>query len=141
MRESLFLNGILTNSDVWYGLTGEEIDQLEALDRNLLRQILKTPLTTPSESLFLELGCIDIRTVIKARRLNYLHYLVTSKESGMLHQFFSTQWKYPSNRKDWTEQVRLDMQDFGIPEEFDFIKSKSKFSFSNMVKYKSHYKS
>ena len=23
LRESLFLNGILTNSDVWYGLTGE----------------------------------------------------------------------------------------------------------------------
>ena len=33
LRESKFLNGILTNCDVWYGLTKEDINELESLDR------------------------------------------------------------------------------------------------------------
>ena len=31
-----------------------------------MKQILQTPFSTPKESLFLELGCLDIKTVIKA---------------------------------------------------------------------------
>ena len=65
MRESLFLNGTLTNSEIWYGLTRKEVEELESLDRNLLRKILSTPISTPKESLYLELGIIDIETTIK----------------------------------------------------------------------------
>ena len=93
LRESKFLNGILTNSEIWYGLTNDEIGELESLDRTLLRQIMKTPISTPIESLYLELGIMDIKTTIKARRLNYLYYLCKGKENKMLFQFFSTQWK------------------------------------------------
>ena len=53
----------------------------------------------------------------------------------MLFQFFSTQWKYPCNSKEWTEQVKLDLEDFGISVDLDF-KSKSKYSFKNLVKLK-----
>ena len=45
----MFLNGILTNAEVWYGITKAEIEQLEALDMDLLRQILNTPFSVPSE--------------------------------------------------------------------------------------------
>ena len=66
LRESLFLNGVLTNSEVLYGLKQYELEQLENLDKDLMKQILQAPFSTPSESLFLELGCLDIKTVIKA---------------------------------------------------------------------------
>ena len=46
LRESMFLNGILTNVEVLYGLKKSGIEQFE--------------------SLFLELGCLDIETVIKS---------------------------------------------------------------------------
>ena len=36
LRESLFLNGILTNCEILYGLNKSEIQELESLDRNLL---------------------------------------------------------------------------------------------------------
>ena len=96
LRESKFLNGFLNNWDIWYGLTTEEINQLESLDINLLRKFLITPISTPTESLYLELGIMDIETHIKSRRINYLHYLCKLKESEMLAKNFNTQWKYPT---------------------------------------------
>ena len=136
LRETMFLNGILTNTEIWYGLKKSELEELENLDKSLLRQILNTPISTPSESLFLELGCLDINAVLKSRRINYLHYLATRNESEMINKFFLVQWKYPTNNKDWTEQVKCDLTDFEIPVDLEFIKSKSKSSFKTMVKMK-----
>ena len=50
LRESLFLNVIITNCEIWYGLNKSEIQKLKSLDRNLLRKILKTQFSTGSES-------------------------------------------------------------------------------------------
>ena len=52
----------------------------------------------------------------------------------MLSKICNTQWKYPTNHKDWTELVKQDLVVFEIPVDLDFIKSKSRFSISNLVK-------
>ena len=70
LRESLFLNSVLLNAEIWYGLNTAEIKPLIDLDKYLLRKILHTPVSTPSESIYLELGCLDIETIVKARRIN-----------------------------------------------------------------------
>ena len=136
LRESKFLNGILTNCDIWYGMSKEEINEFESLDRTLIRKILKTPISTPVEALYLELGIIDIGTLIKAKRINFLHYLCTRNETEMLAKFFQAQWKYPGS-KDWTETVKEDLDDFEIPQDLKYIKSKSEISFKNLVRTKS----
>ena len=76
LRESMFLSGILTNSDIWYNLKDSEIEELEELDRMLLRKIFRTKVSCPKEAEFLESGVLPIGVIIKAKRLNYLHYLV-----------------------------------------------------------------
>ena len=91
LRESLFLNSILTNCDVWVGLTKTEIEELEDLDLVLLRKFLQTPFSVPVEAIYLELGCLNVETIIKSRRLTYLHYLVKQDESSMLFKFFLAQ--------------------------------------------------
>ena len=55
LRESLFFNGILTNAEVWYGLTKAEVKELEDLGSILLRKILNTQFSVPAESW--SLGC------------------------------------------------------------------------------------
>jgi hypothetical protein len=80
---------------------------------------------------------MDVETTIKARRINYLHYLCSRKDTEMLSKFVNTQWKYPTNHKDWTELVKQDLVDLEMPVDLDFIKSKSRFSISNLVKIKS----
>ena len=133
LRESMFINGILFNSEVWYGLSRAEMNDLEDLDRTLLRRILSVPVTTPKEALYLELGLIPISEIIRIRRIMYLHHLVTRGENKMLYQFFITQWMKP-NKGDWTETIKEDLKEYNISEDLDYIKSKSKYSFKNLVK-------
>ena len=39
LRESIFLSSVLTNSEVWYGVTKADLEELEILDRSLLKII------------------------------------------------------------------------------------------------------
>ena len=81
LRDSMLINGILTNVEVWYNLTTNDIKEFENLDKTLLRKVLGVPGSTPSEAFYLELGILPVGTIIKARRLNYLHTILT----GFLH--------------------------------------------------------
>ena len=109
--------------------------ELEDLDISLLRKILNSKCSVPAEALYLELGCLNINTIIKARRLNFLHYLVTRNKNERLYKFFKAQWNHPT-ANDWTEQAKQDLIDFGLNLDLDCISSKSKWSFKNLIKIK-----
>ena len=51
----------------------------------------------------------------------------------MLSKFFHAQFRFPA-KDDWSEQVRLDLKDLNIPENLEWIRSKSKDSFRRLVK-------
>ena len=82
----------------------------------------------------MELGCFNIETIIKSRRLNYLHYLLKQKKTSMLYKCFITQWKYPAIRNEWTEQVKIDLEDFGLPVDLEFLAGKSVNAFKLDIK-------
>ena len=136
LREAELINGILTNAEVWYGLKKSEIEELEKVDKLLLRRILGAPDSSSIESLYLELGVVPIRVIIKARRVTYLHYLTKLDKNQMLSKVFETQWKYPV-RDDWTLQVQEDLKDLNIGMSLKEIEEKSEYSFKKHVKIKS----
>ena len=96
------VNGILYNSEVWYGVTKSQVEEL------LMRRVLEAPCSTPVEALYLELGLIPIKYIFKGRRLMFLHYVLNLNEEEMLSQFLWTQWKSPVS-SHWTETVKEDM--------------------------------
>ena len=59
-REAQFINGTLTNADIWYGLNRNSLKELEDLDRLMIRKVLKCPFSTPSEAGHLELGLLPL---------------------------------------------------------------------------------
>ena len=136
LREAKFQNGILTNADVWYNLGQNDLEELETVDRLLLRRILSVPETTCIEALYLETGSMDIDTIIKAKRINYLHYLIKEEGSTMLFKFFKVQWDRPA-KGDWTTQVKKDLEDFDIPGCLEYLEGISVNSFKSLVKKKS----
>ena len=135
LRESLFLSSVLTNSECWIGLTKTELEDLSKLDRQLLKAICSLPNSTPIPGLYLETGCLRITTIIKARRINFLHYLVNSDKSSMIYKFFMAQWMNPV-KNDWTIQVKQDLKDFQLTSDLIEISSISKYSFKSAVKSK-----
>ena len=88
LREAHLINGMLSSIDVLYGLKKKETDELEMVDKILLRNILEAPVSSCVESLYLELGVIPIHILLKARRIVYFHYLVNLDTKEMLYKFF-----------------------------------------------------
>ena len=105
------------------------------VDRSLMRNYFKVPNSTPIAGLYLESGSVRISTLIKARRINYLHYLLKLPNGDMLSKFFSTQWNH-STKGDWTEQVKLDLLDFGLPRDLETLEKQSVSFFKNLIKKK-----
>ena len=76
LRNSLLVSSVLFNSEAWYNVTNAELDLIETVDLMLLRSILKAPISTPKEMLYLELGCLPYREIIRQKRLSYLYYYI-----------------------------------------------------------------
>ena len=131
-RCSHLINSILLNSEVWYGLTKADVDELELVDNSLLRRILEAPACTPTPMLYLELGCLPFRYIIMTRRLMYLQYLLKEDENSLLHQFFKAQADDPI-RGDWFVQVKEDMKSIKLNISLDEIKIMSKEVFKGKV--------
>ena len=55
----------------------------------------------------------------------------------MLFKVFITQWKYPAAKNEWTEQIKLDLMEFGFSEDLEELEAISNNSFKNQVKKKS----
>jgi hypothetical protein len=88
LREAHLINGMLSSAEVLYGTKKKETEQLEEIFKILIRKILGAPMSSCVESLYLELGIISIQILLKARRINYFHYLVNMDPEEM---FFETQ--------------------------------------------------
>ena len=72
LRESMMVNGIITNSEVWYNIKENHLVTLEEIDQTLRRKVFKAHSKTAIEALYLEAGIIPIRFIIAKRRLMYL---------------------------------------------------------------------
>ena len=122
LREALFVNRILWNFETWYNLSGNEVEELELIDRILLKRIFNVPSSTPTPLLYLELGITTLSYIIKARRLMFLHYILKRKEDNLLLKFFKAQLNEPT-KGDWCSQIKIDLEDFGIDVDFDYLKN------------------
>ena len=69
LRQALFVNGCLFNSEAWHGVKITDIKLLEKVDESLLRGILNAHSKIPVEALYLETGSVPIRYIISSRRL------------------------------------------------------------------------
>ena len=133
LRNSLLVSSILCNSEVWFNLTNSELDLLETVDLVLLRSILGVPKSTPKEMLFLELGVLPLRNIIRQRRLNFLHYILNQGADSMIFKVFEKQCKNRT-KKDWVSTVLADLELVGLNVTFADIQLMSKAKWKNIVK-------
>ena len=75
LRQTMLLSSVLLSSETWLRLTKTEIDQLEMLDEMYMRKVLASPANNPKVSMYLCLGLVPIRFLIKAKRMMFLHYI------------------------------------------------------------------
>ena len=133
LRNSLFINPLLTNSECWYNLKKTEIETLEQLDEELLRKILETGKSTPKVMLYLEMGCVPIRFIIQKRRLMFLNYILNQPEDSLLYTFYKAQRANPV-LGDWCLTVEEDLKELDLNLSQEELASLSKLSLQKLLR-------
>ena len=140
LRNSLLVSSVLFNSEAWYNITKAELELIESVDLMLLRGILKAPKSTPKEMLFLELGILPLREIIRKRRLAFLHYILHENKDSMISRVFETQRRNKTS-KDWVTTVLSDLKEINLNMTLEEIRNMKKQTFINIIKRKIEYKS
>ena len=107
MRDSIFTSKILLNSEVWHSVTKSQLEQLEVIDRMLLRQVLSAHSKTGLEWIMSDTGKLDLSSLIQIRRLMYLWHLFSCDESELIRRIYKTQ-KVSNSVSDWVPLVDAD---------------------------------
>ena len=96
LRQAMFINGTLFNSEAWQGIKDEEVEMLEKVDEALLRGILNAHSKTPLEALFLETVANPIRFILKSRRLCYLKTILNRDPEELVSEVYNAQKADPT---------------------------------------------
>ena len=100
-----------------------------------MRSILECPLSTPKEMLYLELGVVPIRFIIKMRRLNFLQYILQEDANSLIHSFLKAQLENPT-KGDWGQSCNETLETLEISLEMRDIEIMKKSSFRSLAKKK-----
>ena len=89
------------------------------------RCLLKVPKSTPKEMLFLELGCVPLREIVRKRRLLYLKHIFNEDPNSILYKFLRVQMENRKS-KDWVTQVLKDITELKLNLSIEDIKEMKK---------------
>ena len=132
LRDSIFVSKMLLNSEVWHNLTQGQINELEKVDRILLRHTLNAHSKTGIEWLYHDTGKLDLGSLIKIRRLMYLWHILSRHKSELIRRIYTTQ-KITNSPGDWVRMVDRDKQQLDITMTDSEIQGVSKQSFKSYV--------
>ena len=127
LRESMLLNGLLFNSEVWFTVREKHLETLESIDQILMRKMFKAHSKTALEAFFLEAGVIPLRFIIAKRRLMYLWTILKRPEEEMLKKVFKTQ-KTVRTPGDWAATIEEDLKAYKINLSDEEISETSKYT-------------
>ena len=128
----MLLNGILTNSEVWYPTTDTQLEILEDIDLMLMRKLMKGHAKTAKEAFHMETGLLPVRFVCMKRRMMYLHHILSKPESEMIRKVYEVQ-KQIITKKDWYSLVNDNKKELDINLSEEQISKMSKDRFRSIV--------
>ena len=120
---------------MWHSLTKSQLEDLEIIDRILLRQLLSAHCKTGIEWIMADTGKMDLRSIIQIRRLIYLWHILSRSESEMIRRVYDTQM-VSNSVGDWVRMVQADKAELGITLSDSDVQGVSKNVFHNHVKKK-----
>ena len=135
LRDSIFLSKMLLNSEVWQSSTKIQIEELEKVDRILLRHVLNAHSKTAVEWLYADMGKVNLRSLIQVRRLMYLWHILSRDESELIHRIYQAQG-LSNSVGDWVRLIAADKKELCINMTDEEIQGVSKETFKRIVKQK-----
>ena len=100
---------ILYACDMYYNLKETDLRQIERIEEEFLRKILKTTKGCPIMQLYLEVGQHPARFEIQKTRLLYLKYILEQNEDSNLQKMLKLQIENPT-KGDWASTCFINIQ-------------------------------
>ena len=131
-RDAILKPKLLLNSEVWHGLTLQQVSVLEEVDRTYLRTILSSHSKVAIECLHFETGTMPLKYDLMKRRLMYLWKILHVEETELISRVYNSQI-LSSHPGDWVRLVEQDMSAIGLELSDEDIKKLSKNRYKNIV--------
>ena len=112
LRESLFINGILTNVETFSPLKRKELKVLIKCDTDLMKSVLNVNSFT-YELLYIATGKLPIEFIIAKKHLMYLWEILSRKESEIILKVYKLQEMKPTSG-DWFLLMKKEREKYGI---------------------------
>ena len=133
LRDAMFANGILCNAEAWHNISKKHIEDLEVMDRSLLKYILKSHSKVQNEFLYLETGALGIKEIIMSRRCLYLQTILKRDKEELTKKIYNAQKKNPL-KGDWILLVQKDFEEIGLDFDEEQIIRETKCEFKTRIK-------
>ena len=133
----IFLNvmlrsSILYASETYYGLTEQQIRQIERIEEEFLRKLFKTSKGCPIAQLYLESGHIPARFQIFKNRLLFLKYILEQDSNSLINKFLKLQLEYPI-KGDWASSCLENLEYLEIKLEMEEIRKMKRNKFLSLI--------
>ena len=135
MRDSMLISKLVASSEVWYNITKTEYQKLENIDETFTRRLLNVQSSVPKESLYIEIGKLPVKFIIKTRRLMYWWHLTNLNKTELLYKFYTAQ-NLKTNHGDWVVQLDKDKKELNLQLTDDDIRTFSQDQFRKIVQEK-----
>ena len=109
LRQALWINGILHNSEVWQELNEEDKKELNKIDHYILKLITGSHSKAPVEQLYLETATLSVTQIISVRRMIYLQTILQRPEGELVRNIYEAMKADPLPR-DWYRLVQEDFE-------------------------------
>ena len=88
LMNAMLRSSILYACETYYDLKESEVRQLERIEEQFLRELLKTGKGCPITQLYLEVGQMPARSIIIKTRLLFLKYILNQSQDSMINKFY-----------------------------------------------------
>ena len=126
---------ILYAADMYYSLKETEYRQIERIEEDYMRKIMKTTKGCPITNLYLELGHIPARFEIIKMRLLYMKYILEQPEDSTISKMLKLQFENPTPG-DWASTCLNDLQYINLNLTKEEIRNTLKQNFLKILKEK-----
>ena len=135
LRNSVLIGSMLSSAECWFGLTQQQVRNLEKVDEHLMERILEAPSWSSRTLLYICLNVIPIRFILMQKRLLFLQYILQEEKSSLIYKILMATLDNPT-KKDFGDQIKTDLYSLDIDLSFESIETMSKYKFKRILKEK-----
>ena len=132
---SILRGSILYNCETYYKMSENEYQRLQSIEESFLRQIFKTGQNCPKHLLWLELGQVPTKYLVKQYKLIYLKHIIEQGQNSLLKRFFDAQYQHRT-KGDWVSEVLDTLTILDIPLTLPEIRDMNAVKYRRLIKEK-----